>query len=113
MLDNPDFIPPETGLAGHPRLSDEYGKGWLRNTNAKLDAWLKKRGLNNERTTPYGIFGEYGKAAPRDVSEQVPDVDEVPDVGKRRRHKRGNGKGNKTARRISKPNRKQAKKRKT
>lgn len=105
---------PEVGLGGHPKLTGKGG-GWLSQTNAALDAWLRKRGLHNERTTPYEVFGEYGEGAPSGSgAEQLPDVEQVPSVGKRQRGERGNDKGNNAARPVrssrKKPKRKTKKK---
>ena len=91
---------PEVGLGGHPKLTGKGG-GWLSQTNAALDAWLRKRGLHNERTTPYEVFGEYGAGtSPGSGAEQLPDVEQVPGVGKRQRGERSDDKGNNAARSV-------------
>lgn len=91
---------PEVGLGGHPKLTGKGG-GWIGKTNAALDKWLRKRGLHNERTTPYGVFGEYGEATPSGSgAEQLPDDQQVSSVGERQRGKRGDVKGDKAARPV-------------
>ena len=91
---------PEVGLGGHPKLTGKGG-GWLSQTNAALDAWLRKRGLHNERTTPYEVFGEYGEGAPSgSAAEQRPDDQQVSGLGKRQRGKRSDVKRDTVARPV-------------
>jgi hypothetical protein len=106
----PDY--PETGLGGHGKWTDAFGKGWLHDTNKKLDDWLKKRGLNEKAPKPYTVFKNYGrKKAPRGVKpEQLPDVAEVPGVAKRRKHKPGDDSGDNASRPVPKPDRRRKRK---
>lgn len=78
--DYPYGEPPEIGLGGHLRFTDEFGKGWAKDTNQKLDNWLKKRGIKSENNFGRFNFGNEG-TPPVSEPEQLPDVGEVPGLG--------------------------------
>jgi hypothetical protein len=93
----PDEVP-EMGLGGHPKLTSKAGRGWVKKTNAALDAWLRKRGLQNERTTPYTCFGKGTSSKPKPV--ELSNAKQVSSLDQRSCGERGNGKGNNAARPV-------------
>jgi len=99
--DNP---PPEVGLSGHLKFTDEFGKGWAKDTNKKLDDWLKKRGIKSENN--FGKFNFGNEGTPRDTEpEQLPNVGKVPGLGQRQEGKPSDVKGHNAPRSVPRTHR--------